>query len=167
MGSVLPKRHMNRQSGRRRRGATPPRVGESIQIGPIGPVPVVSQDDPRRVAANAAARIAQAAVERDDLVDLVLHHGDPITRMEAVPRLKARFPQDPAAQQALLDAIRDSDEGVRCSAISAVTSLRLPQAADLLFAALRDPEPDVRFFAAIGLQAWNDPRAPKDAEVFA
>ena len=106
-------------------------------------------------------------MERDELVDLVLHHGDPITRVEAVPRLKARFPQDRAAHEALLDAIQDSDEGVRCSAIIAVTSLRLPQAADLLFAALRDPEPDVRFFAAIGLQALNDPRGPKDAEVFA
>jgi HEAT repeat protein len=87
--------------------------------------------------------------------------------MEAVPRLKARFPDDQGARMALLSAVRDIDDGVRCAAINAVSDLDLPEAPDLLVGALRDPEPDVRFFAAIGLQQLNDSRAPEDPEVFA
>jgi len=56
---------------------------------------------------------------------------------------------------------------VGCAAISAVSDLGLPGAGDLLAPALADPEPDVRFFAAIGLQRLDDPRAPADPEAFA
>jgi HEAT repeat protein len=155
------------KKARRRTKKEAPRVGDSIHIGPIGPIPVVSENDPRRVDAIAAARIAQRATTCDELIELVLGHENAITRMEAVPRLKARFPEDAGALVALLSAVRDSDEGVRCAAISAVSDLNLPQAPELLFEALRDPEPDVRFFAAIGLQKLNDPRAPEDPEEFA
>ena len=41
---------------------------DGLFIGPIGPIPIVSEDDPRRIAAGAASRIAQAAVECDDLI---------------------------------------------------------------------------------------------------
>jgi HEAT repeat protein len=155
----------NKGWGRTRTGL--PRVGDSITVGPIGPIPVVASDDPRRVKAVAAARIAQSATTCDELIELVLRHDDPITRMEAVPRLKARFPDDEGARMALLSAVRDVDDGVRCAAISAVSDLNLPEAPDLLVGALRDPEPDVRFFAAIGLRQLDDSRAPEDPEVFA
>jgi HEAT repeat protein len=138
-----------------------------VWIGPIGPIPVMKDDDPRRAALRESDRIAQAAVDCRDLVELVLQHPDPIVRLGAVPRLKARFPNDASAQKALVNAIGDVDEAVRCAAISAVTDLALPEAGDLLVVALSDPEPDVRFFAAIGLQALNDPRAPIDPESFA
>jgi hypothetical protein len=75
---------------------------DEISIGPIGPIPIVREDDPRRLAANAAAKIAQAAAESEDLIALVLNHSDPLVRMEAVPRLKARFPNDNRAQEALV-----------------------------------------------------------------
>ena len=84
-----------------------------------------------------------------------------------VPRLKARFPDHSQTHVALLKAIRDADDGVRCAAISAVADLRLSAAADLLVEALSDPERDVRFFAAVGLQTLGDPRAPVDPERFA
>jgi hypothetical protein len=50
---------------------------------------------------------------------------------------------------------------------SSVTDLALPGAGDLLAAALSDPERDVRYFAAIGLQQLDDARAPADPESFA
>jgi hypothetical protein len=88
-------------------------------IGPIRPIPILSEDDPRRVASKAAARVAQAAVACDDLIALVLNHSDAIVRMEAVPRLKARFPNDPRAQDALIRAVTDGDGAVCCSAVYA------------------------------------------------
>jgi HEAT repeat protein len=136
-------------------------------IGPIGPIPIVSEDDPRRVASNAAARVAQAAVDCDDLIALVLNHPDAIVRMEAVPRLKARFPNDSRAHDALMRAVTDGDGAVRCSAVYAVADLALPQAGDLLAIALNDTDADVRFFAAMGLQQLGDERAPDDPEAFA
>ena len=67
----------------------------------------------------------------------------------------------------LIRALKDEDGAVRCAAISAVADLALPGAGDLFAAALLDREPDVRFFAAIRLQALADPRAPTDPETFA
>ena len=124
---------------------------ESIWIGPIGPIPILADDDPKLVAGRESVRIAQAAIECVDLIELVLRHPDPTVRMEAVPRLKARFPNDTSSQHALILALKDQDEGVRCEAISALADLAMPGVGDLLAAALSDPEPDVRFFAAIGL----------------
>jgi HEAT repeat protein len=140
---------------------------DDLVVGPIGPIPIVSQDDPRRVAARAASRVAQAAVDCDDLIALALNHPDALVRMEAVPRLKARFPDDRGAQEALMRAVRDDDDAVRCAAVSAVADLALPLAGDLLATALNDSEPDVRFFAAIGLQQLGDARAPDDPQAFA
>ena len=138
-----------------------------LWIGPIGPIPVTADDDPRRKIGRAASRDAQAATTCAELVSLVEANPDPLVRMEAVPRLKARFPMSDAARTALVGALRDPDDGVRCEAISAVSDLAIPGAGDLLVAALNDAEPDVRFFAAIGLQQLDDPRAPVDAESFA
>jgi HEAT repeat protein len=67
----------------------------------------------------------------------------------------------------LTEAVADVDESVRCAAISAIADLSLPVAGDLLAAALGDAEPDVRFFAALGLQKLGDARAPDDPEAFA
>jgi HEAT repeat protein len=139
----------------------------SLWVGPIGPIPILADDDPRLVARHRASRIADSAVECPDLIELILRHPDPVVRMEAVPRLKARFPKDGAANDTLIRALRDEDEAVRCAAISAVADLALPGAGDLLVGALSDREPDVRFFAAIGLQTLADPRAPADPEAFA
>lgn len=141
--------------------------GGGLFVGPIGPIPIVSEDDPQRVAARAASRIAQAAVDCDDLIALVLNHPDAMVRMEAVPRVKARFPKDTGAHEALTHAVTDNDEAVRCAAVSAVADLALPLAGDLLATALNDNEPDVRYFAAMGLQHLGDSRAPDDPEAFA
>jgi HEAT repeat protein len=140
---------------------------DEVWIGPVGPVPIVRNDNSRRLAANAASSIAQAAIGRDDLIALVLDHPDPLVRMEAVPCLKARFPSDSRTQDALMNAVTDVDESVRCEAISAIADLALPLAGDLLAAALQDAEPDVRFFAALGLQQLGDARAPDDPQGFA
>ena|SRR6266568_7518373 len=138
-----------------------------LWIGPIGPIPVIADGDPRRDASRKASRIAQAATTCDELVALVQANPDPLVRMEAVPRLKARFPTSDASRAALVGALRDPDDGVRCEAICAVADLAVPGAGDLIAAALNDREADVRFFAAIALQQLNDPRAPVDPESFA
>ena len=139
----------------------------TFSIGPIGPIPITTDDDPGTAARRSASRIAQSAVTCEELVELVQSHPNPLARMEAVPRLKARFPRSDAARGALVRALRDPDDGVRCEAISAVADLAIPGAGDLLAAALTDPEPDVRYFAAIALQQLEDPRAPDDPESFA
>jgi hypothetical protein len=139
----------------------------TLWIGPIGPIHIVKKGEPGFDAEPKPIHIAQLAIDCPDLVELVLHHPDPLVRGEAVPRLKARFPKESSAHGALIQAVSDSDEGVRCAAISAVADLALPEAGDLLAAALSDAEPDVRFFAAIGLQILGDFRAPDDPEAFA
>ena len=139
----------------------------TIWTGPIGPIPVRAGDEPATEASRKASRIAQAAITCDELVELVQNHRDPLVRMEAVPRLKARFPTSDAARAVLVRALSDVDEAVRCEALSAVADLALPRAGDLLANGLSDPEADVRFFAAIGLQQLDDPRAPADPESFA
>lgn len=111
--------------------------------------------------------MAQAAVTCPDLIGLVLRHPDPLVRLEAVARLTARFPQVASAHAALIQALTDADEAVRCEAISAVADLALPGVGELLVVALSDAEPDVRFFAAVGLQTLGDARAPADPESFA
>jgi hypothetical protein len=42
--------------------------GGGFFVGPIGPIPIAHNDDPRRAAARAASRVAQATVDCDDLV---------------------------------------------------------------------------------------------------
>jgi HEAT repeat protein len=147
-----------------RRGR-PKSLGESITIGPIGPIPVVADDT--LASARSSARIAQLATTCNELVALVLHNPDAIVRMEAVPRLKARFSNDPNARDALLRAVSDPDGAVRCAAIGAVAELAIPGANDVLAERLADPLADVRYFAAVGLQDLGDPRAPDDPEAFA
>ncbi|HEY3116664.1 MAG TPA: HEAT repeat domain-containing protein [Chloroflexota bacterium] len=119
------------------------------------------------LARRNSSRVAQAAVTCPDLIELILRHPDPLVRLEAVPRLRARFPQVASAHAALIQALTDSDEAVRCEAISVVTDLAVPGVGELLVPALSDAEPDVRFFAAVGLQTLGDPRAPADPESFA
>jgi len=138
-----------------------------IWIGPIGPIPVRPDGDQALASRRGALRVAQAATTCDELVALVRNHPNPLVRMEAVPRLKARFPDSDIARSTLASAVSDRDDGVRCEAISAVADLALPDAGDLLAAALNDPEPDVRYFAAIGLQQLDDSRAPADPTSFA
>ena len=130
-------------------------------------IPVVADDDVTLASARSSARIAQLATTCDEPVALVLHHPDAIVRMEAVPRLKARFPNDPGARDALLRAVSDPDDAVRCTAIGAVAELAIPGANEALVARLADPHANVRYFAAVGLQDLGDPRAPDDPEAFA
>jgi len=138
-----------------------------VWIGPIGPIPVRSDEDGLFASRRGALRVAQAATTCDELVALVRNHPNPLVRMEAVPRLKARFPDSEVARSTLERAVSDRDDGVRCEAIGAVADLAFPGAGDLLAAALNDPEPDVRYFAAIGLQQLDDARAPADPTAFA
>jgi HEAT repeat protein len=138
----------------------------AIRVGPFT-IRIRPEGEPLDEGERVAIRISQAAIECDDLVELVSLHPHPRVRALAVPRLKARFPTEESARRALAGAATDPDEGVRSAAVIAIGDLGDPGFGDLLAGALDDPDPDVRFFAAIGLQNLNDSRAPDDPEAFA
>jgi HEAT repeat protein len=80
---------------------------DTIQIGPVGPIPVFHEDDPRladdRAAWASARRKAQAMLSADELLD-GLADPDWRVRHEVVDRLIARAREDPRTLPALLRA---------------------------------------------------------------
>src|SRR4051812_39787915 len=89
---------------------------EEIWIGPMGPIEITGEDDPRRRAANRASKIVQAASSLQDLIDLVENSPDPRVRAQAIPRLSARFRGVETALKVLIHAIDDEDRHVRFQA---------------------------------------------------
>lgn len=63
------------------------------------------------------------------------------------------------AAAALLEALKDSDKGVRETALSALVNMRDPRIFDPLTVALKDSSPEVREQAAFGLGQLRDRRA--------
>jgi HEAT repeat protein/beta-lactamase regulating signal transducer with metallopeptidase domain len=67
--------------------------------------------------------------------------------------------RDPRTVDALIEALKDSDKGVRETAMSALSHIRDPRLFDAFAAALKDSNPDVREQAAFGLGQLRDKRA--------
>ena len=67
--------------------------------------------------------------------------------------------RDPRAVNALLEALKDSDKGVRETAMHALVQLRDPRMFEPLVAALKDASADIREQAAFGLGQLRDARA--------
>lgn len=63
------------------------------------------------------------------------------------------------AAAALIEALKDSDKGVRDAALSALVDMRDPRIFDPLTVALKDSSADTREKAAFGLGQLRDPRA--------
>jgi HEAT repeat protein len=147
-----------------------PKEGDELWFGLVGPIRVSDADSPERTAQAAAGRVAQAAHSWDDLASLVRSHPDHRVREQAIPRLRARFPDDTKTLDVLVGASVDGDAGVRESAVFALEDLRgrdAPAAADAIAARLSDAVFEVRLSAAQALHFLGDDRAPEDPEVWA
>lgn len=85
--------------------------------------------------------------------------GQQVQRERKQPTERASREHDPRAAAALMEALKDSDKGVRETALSALVSMRDPRIVDPLTVALKDSDPDIRERAAFGLGQLRDPRA--------
>jgi HEAT repeat protein/beta-lactamase regulating signal transducer with metallopeptidase domain len=74
-------------------------------------------------------------------------------------KTSAKGERDPRTVDALIEALKDSDSGVRETAMAALAHIRDPRVFDPLVLALRDTNADVREQAAIGLGQLHDKRA--------
>lgn len=144
-----------------------PQEGDELWFGLVGPIRVSNEMTPEREAWVHAGRIAQAAHLLPDLAALVTSHPDPRVRCEAIPRLRARFPNDPETLQALAVASVSADAMVRQAAVMALGDLDGTDAADLIAERLHDGDFDVRLSAAEELGYLGDERAPADPESWA
>lgn len=145
----------------------PPQEGDELWFGLVGPIHVSNAPPQADDAFVAAGRVAQAAHSLADLSDLVLSHPDALVRCEGIPRIRARFPQEPTTLQVLVAASRDPDDRVRDAAVMALGNLGGSAAADAVAARLADVDFDVRLSAAQTLAYLGDPRAPADPEAWA
>jgi HEAT repeat protein len=144
-----------------------PKEGDELWFGLVGPIRVSDEITYERQQWIDASRVAQAAQSLDDLTRLVTSHPDFRVRYEAIPRLRARFPDDQQAFEALAAASTDSDAAVRDAALMALQWIARPEAADAIAARLTDSDFDVRLTAAQSLAFLGDERAPADPEAWA
>jgi HEAT repeat protein len=114
---------------------------------------------------SRARRVAHAAHSLADLVSLVVDSADPLVRVEAMPRLRARFPTDPTTFAALKTASGDKSVVVRVAAVAALGDLGTEDAADVIVGRLSDVDAEVRLTAAEELQMQGDPRVLSDADI--
>lgn len=101
-----------------------PEEGDELWFGLVGPIRVSDEMTPERVAWAAAGRVAQAAHSLSDLAGLVTSHPDPRVRYEAIPRLRARFPEESQTLKVLTSASQESNAMVRDAAVMALSDLR-------------------------------------------
>jgi HEAT repeat protein len=141
--------------------------GDELWFGLVGPIRVSDEVTPERRAWSEAMRIAQHRNSLDDLAALVASHPDRRVRYEAMPRLRARFPEERLTLDVLVAASRDPDAMIREGAVMTLGDLRSQEAADAVAERLTDREFDVRLSAAETLAFLGDDRAPSDPEVWA
>lgn len=141
--------------------------GDELWFGLLGPIPIVGNETVQRQRSDEAAKIAQTATSLPELVALVSLHVNPLVRSHAVPRLAARFRNDPLAKEALVRATRDVDWGVRYQAVVAVADFQGDDVLDAIAERLEDEDANVRTVAAEILLDAGDSRAPSDPETWA
>lgn len=151
-------------------GDDSPQIGDELWFGLVGPIRVGPDDDQpseEAIAWRDAGRIARAAHSLEDLAALVSTHDDFRVRCEAIPRLRARFPDDPITLQVLGEASTHPHADVRDCAVGALGEIPADPAADFIAARLSDDDFEVRLSAAQELKWRDDPRAPEDPEAWA
>jgi HEAT repeat protein len=132
-------------------------------VGPVGPIPIHYEDDPRfeedRRAWSAARRRAQAMHTAGELLT-GLFDRDERVRLEVVDRLIARAGDDLRTLPALLRAVRkDPAPMVRSSITMRLCDFdRANVMPDLLLLA-DDPDEDVRWAAEYAIAQLGSPRS--------
>jgi hypothetical protein len=129
---------------------------DQIWIGPVGPIPMHYDDDPRtaseREAWHTATGVAQALSSPQGLLE-GMSHPDWRVRHEVVDRLVAKGRSDPRTLPALLGCLAsDPSAAVRDKVGMAMT--RFPdddRVVPALRGALDDPDDDVRWSATYAL----------------
>jgi HEAT repeat protein len=126
-----------------------------IWIGPVGPIPVHYDDDPRleeeRAVWSAAQAKAQAMHAPDQLL-AGLEDADWRVRLEVIDRLAARAKDDPRTPEALARTLaHDAAWQVRDTAAMALAWFITDEVVSALRDALRDPNDEVRRSAARSL----------------
>ncbi len=122
-----------------------------IWIGPVGPIPVADDDDPRfeeeRAAWSAANKKAQSLHSPDELLE-GLADPDWRVRCECIDRLIARGREDPRTPAAILKAAaEDSAWQVRDAAMMRLDEFDPQLARPVLLAGLEDVNEEVRWSA--------------------
>jgi hypothetical protein len=130
---------------------------DEIWVGPVGPIPIIDEDDPRfeaeRAAWSAATTKAQALHSADELLEGVRDSNWRV-RFESVPRLVARWKNDPRTLPRLLDVVaNDPTSEVRAAAVMEFLEFDPDDVATTLGAVVEDEDADVRWTAAyVGFQ---------------
>ena len=114
-----------------------PREGDELWFG-LTRIRVSDEMTPERQRWIEAGRVAQAAHSSADLSRLIESHPDYRVRYEAIPRLRARFPNDPETLDVLAVASRNSEAAVRDAAVMALQWMPQAAAADYIAARLTD-----------------------------
>lgn len=122
-----------------------------VYIGPVGPIPIGYEDDPRsedeRAAWSAATKKAQALHTADELLS-GMQDPDWRVRFECIDRLIARWKDDPRTADAVSTAAtEDSSLEVRAAAMMRMGVFDPTQVRPILRSGLRDPEEEVRWAA--------------------
>jgi len=122
-----------------------------VWIDPVGPIPIIEDDDPRfveeRAAWSKARAKAQALHSADELVSGV-HDSDWRVRHESIDRLVARWPDDPRPLASLLQlAEHDPAWQVRSEATIPLIRFDPDRVEPAVRRVLKDPVGDVRWAA--------------------
>jgi hypothetical protein len=144
-----------------------PQEGDELWFGLVGPIRVTDELTPERQAWIEAGRVAQAAHSLADLAGLVASHPDPRVRCAAMPRLRARFPDERRTMDVLIAVAGHPDATVREAALMALGDLGGRQAADAVAERLDDENFEVRLEATRTLAYLGESRAPMDPEAWA
>jgi HEAT repeat protein len=120
-----------------------------FSIGPVGPIPIIEDDDPRfvdeRASWSRARAKAQALHSADELLSGVVDL-DWRVRHESIDRLKARWHDDARTLPALLEvAERDEEWRVRGRAMMALCDFEIDRVEATARRGLGDESEDVRW----------------------
>ena len=140
-------------------GLPPDDHPDEIHIGPVGPIPVHFDDDPRlleeRAAWSRAARVAQSLITADELIG-GMSHVDFRVRHDVVDRLVARAGDDDRTIPTLITAIAsDPAWEVRDAAVMALRWPEDERIRAVLERALDDSHPEVRWSASYKLSQFG------------
>jgi HEAT repeat protein len=128
---------------------------DAIWIGPVGPIPVFHDDDPRleadKVAGRRFAAVADGMHSAEELL-AGLHHPEAEVRWRVVDRLVARAGSDARTVPVMLDVLRsDPSWKVRDAIAMAFSGFHDQRVVLALHQALTDDHEEVRWAARYAL----------------